>query len=147
MKSALVPAAMRIGALAELTGLTPRTIRYYESLGLLPEPERRGAHRSYGPDDAERVRRIELFKELGLSLDEVAEVLSAYGDESASAKRKVAAVLRGHLAETDRKLAALRKVRKEIAFRIDLCEAYAERDDQSSRRRGTGERSGRRPSP
>jgi MerR family copper efflux transcriptional regulator len=126
---------MRIGALAAQSGVTTRTIRYYESLGLLPAPARRGAHRAYSARDFERLRRIELLKELGLSLDEVGEVLTAYADESAAAKRQVAAVLRGHLEETERKLAALKKFRKELLFRIDLCEAYAERDDRTRRRR------------
>ncbi|MEO6712757.1 MAG: MerR family transcriptional regulator [Mycobacteriales bacterium] len=126
------PAAepMRIGVLADASGVTPRTIRYYESLGLLPEPDRRGAHRSYDASDIERLRRIEMMKELGLSLDEVAEVLAAYSDTSAAEKRKVAGVLRTHLEEVDRKIAGLRRLRKELAFRIDLCEGYAERDDR-----------------
>lgn len=128
-------AAIRIGALAERSGVTTRTIRYYESLGLLPEPARRGAHRSYGDADVGRLRRIELLKDLGLSLDEVAAVLGAYADEGAPAKRKVAEVLRGHLQDTDRRLLALKKFRKELRHRIDLCDAYAERDERSSRRR------------
>lgn len=126
---------MRIGALAEAGGVTPRTIRYYESLGLLPEPGRLGAHRSYGPADLERLRRLEMLKELGLSLDEIAEVLTAYAAESAAAKRKVADVLRRHLDETDRRLAALKKFRKELLLRIDLVEAYAERDERAPGRR------------
>jgi len=128
---------MRIGELAELAGTTTRTVRYYESLGLLPEPERRGAHRSYGTDDVARLRRIELLKSLGLSLDEVREVISAYADESPRAKRKVAEVLRRHLAETDSKIAALKAFRKELVLRIDLVEAHADNEERNRRRRRT----------
>jgi MerR family transcriptional regulator, copper efflux regulator len=124
---------MRIGELATRAGVTTRTVRYYESLGLLPEPGRRGAHRTYTDDDVKRLRRIEVLKGLGLSLDEVREVIEAYADESPRAKRKVAEVLRRQLAETDSKLAALKAFRKELLFRIDLVEAHA--DNEERRRR------------
>jgi MerR family copper efflux transcriptional regulator len=130
------PASMRIGALAELTGVTTRTIRYYESLGLLPEPERRGTQRYYSEDDVARLRRIELHKELGLSLDEIIEVAGAYAEDPTAAKRKVAEVLRRHLAETDRRLAGLKAFRKELLFRIDLVDAHIEKEERA-RRRGT----------
>ncbi|MEP7055318.1 MAG: MerR family transcriptional regulator [Actinomycetota bacterium] len=125
---------MRIGALAELTGVTTRTIRYYESLGLLPAPARRGAQRSYTQDDVARLRLIELHKELGLSLDEILEVAGAYSDTTA-AKRKVAEVLRRHLEETDRRLVALKNFRKELLFRIDLVDAHVEKDDRARGRK------------
>ncbi|HZG94716.1 MAG TPA: MerR family transcriptional regulator [Mycobacteriales bacterium] len=121
---------MRIGQLAERAGVTTRTVRYYESLGLLPVPAREGSHRTYGEPDIARLRRIELLKRLGLSLDEVGEVISAYAEESPRAKRRVADVLRRHLAETESKLAELKAFRKELLFRIDLVEAYAERDER-----------------
>lgn len=125
---------MRIGELAATAGVTPRTVRYYESLGLLPEPARRGAHRSYDATDVKRLRRIEVLKGLGLSLDEVREVIEAYADESPRAKRKVAEVLRRQLAETDSKLAALKAYRKELLFRIDLVEAHADNEERRRRR-------------
>jgi DNA-binding transcriptional MerR regulator len=118
---------MRIGELAERAGVTTRTVRYYEGLGLLPVPARSGTHRTYGESDVARLRRIELLKRLGLSLDEVREVISAYAEESPRAKRRVADVLRRHLAETESKLAELKAFRKELLYRIDLVEAYAER--------------------
>lgn len=73
-------APMRIGQVAELTGTTPRTIRYYEEIGLLPAaPEREpGAHRLYLPADVERLREVLRLKRLlGLSLDELRELAAA----------------------------------------------------------------------
>src|SRR3954463_880525 len=57
---------MRIGDVARETGTTPRTIRYYEEIGLLePSGERpSGAHREYGEADVERLREIPRFKDL-----------------------------------------------------------------------------------
>jgi MerR family transcriptional regulator, repressor of the yfmOP operon len=77
--SATAAGRLRIGELAELTGTTPRTIRYYEEIGLLPGGEReQGKHRSYSEDDVERVREIiRLRSLLGLSLDELSTLLEA----------------------------------------------------------------------
>ena len=70
---------LRIGEVAELTGTTPRTIRYYEEIGLLPGGGReQGKHRSYTGADVERVRDIlRLRSLLGLSLDELSSLLEA----------------------------------------------------------------------
>jgi MerR family transcriptional regulator, repressor of the yfmOP operon len=79
---------LRIGEVAQLTGTTPRTIRYYEELGLLaPASDREpGAHRIYDDADVERLQEVlRLRRVLGLSLDELKE-LSA--EESARAARK-----------------------------------------------------------
>jgi MerR family transcriptional regulator, repressor of the yfmOP operon len=65
---------MRIGEVAELTGTTPRTIRYYEELGLLGEEDARehGQHRLYDEDDVERITEVVRLKDLlGLSLDQL----------------------------------------------------------------------------
>ncbi|HVS84704.1 MAG TPA: MerR family transcriptional regulator, partial [Gaiellaceae bacterium] len=61
---------MRIGAVAERSGVTPRTIRYYEEIGLLPCGERRkGEHREYEETDVERVLELTRLRDLlGLSL-------------------------------------------------------------------------------
>ena len=80
--------SLRIGEVAQLTGTTPRTIRYYEELGLLaPASDREpGAHRVYEDADVEHLREVlRLRRVLGLSLDELRD-LSA--EESARAARK-----------------------------------------------------------
>jgi DNA-binding transcriptional MerR regulator len=77
--SATAASRLRIGEVAELTGTTPRTIRYYEEIGLLPGGEReQGKHRSYTEEDVDRVREIvKLRSLLGLSLDELSTLLEA----------------------------------------------------------------------
>jgi DNA-binding transcriptional MerR regulator len=72
--------ALRIGELAERAGTTPRTVRYYEEIGLLEPREDRGAgqHRTYTEADLERLQEVLRLKELlGLSLDELKEVVAA----------------------------------------------------------------------
>jgi DNA-binding transcriptional MerR regulator len=71
---------LRIGEVAKLTGTTPRTIRYYEEIGLLPAPSDRvpGAHRSYREEDVERLTELLRLKDLlGVSLEELKELVSA----------------------------------------------------------------------
>jgi DNA-binding transcriptional MerR regulator len=70
---------LRIGEVAELTGTTPRTIRYYEEIGLLPGSGReQGKHRSYTEADVERLREIVRLRSLlGLSLEELSRLLEA----------------------------------------------------------------------
>jgi DNA-binding transcriptional MerR regulator len=73
-------ARMRIGEVAELTGTTPRTIRYYEELGLLGSEAVReqGKHRSYSELDVERIREIVRLKDLlGLSLEQLSQLVEA----------------------------------------------------------------------
>ena len=72
--------SLRIGEVAELTGTTPRTIRYYEEIGLLPGASDReqGKHRCYTQADVEWIREIVRLRDLlGLSLDQLSRLLEA----------------------------------------------------------------------
>ena len=70
---------LRIGEAASRSGVTPRTIRYYEELGLLPRSEReQGKHRVYTEVDVERLRELTRLRDLlGLSLDELRSMIVA----------------------------------------------------------------------
>jgi len=71
---------LRIGEVAELLGTTPRTIRYYEEIGLLPGAHDRaqGKHRAYSQADVERLREIIRLRDLlGLPLEELSTLLEA----------------------------------------------------------------------
>jgi DNA-binding transcriptional MerR regulator len=71
---------LRIGEVAELTGTTPRTIRYYEEIGLLPPTAERelGKHRLYTQADVDRVKEIVRLRDLlGLSLEQLSQLLEA----------------------------------------------------------------------
>ncbi|HVC07268.1 MAG TPA: MerR family transcriptional regulator [Solirubrobacterales bacterium] len=71
---------LRIGDVAKLAGTTPRTIRYYEEIGLLPVPSGRepGAHRTYAEADVGRLTDLLRLKELlGVSLEELRELIEA----------------------------------------------------------------------
>jgi DNA-binding transcriptional MerR regulator len=81
---------LRIGDVAKLTGTTPRTIRYYEEIGLLPasSARERGAHRTYAEEDVERLADLLRLKDLlGLSLEELKQLVEAE-DARASLRRE-----------------------------------------------------------
>jgi DNA-binding transcriptional MerR regulator len=79
---------IRIGEVAERTGVTPRTIRYYEEIGLLADTERRkGEHRLYDETDVERLQELTRLRDLlNLSLDELKQLLEA--EEARAAIRR-----------------------------------------------------------
>jgi MerR family transcriptional regulator, repressor of the yfmOP operon len=121
------PSALRIGEVARRVGTTPRTIRYYEEIGLLPGEGGResGRHRLYGERDVERLREALRLKELlGVSLDELKLLLEAEEARAAlreewehagpemSRRREMLNESLGHL---DRQLALVRRRRDEIA--------------------------------
>ncbi|MGW0395176.1 MerR family transcriptional regulator [Streptomyces sp. NPDC003042] len=103
---------MRIGEIAALVGVTTRAIRHYHHIGLLPEPERRpNRYRAYTVRDAVLLARVRRLTELGLSLDEVRDVLADdAGRELADVLEELDADLarqEAELAERRRRLAAL----------------------------------------
>ncbi|SCD36113.1 DNA-binding transcriptional regulator, MerR family, partial [Streptomyces sp. SolWspMP-sol7th] len=68
---------MRIGELAAVAGVSTRAVRHYHRIGLLPEPARQpNGYREYGLRDAVELARVRRLTELGLSLDEVRDVLA-----------------------------------------------------------------------
>jgi MerR family transcriptional regulator, redox-sensitive transcriptional activator SoxR len=80
--------ALLIGELAERAGLAPSAIRYYESIGLLPEPYRVSGQRRYGDDTLKRLEFIAAAQRAGFTLREITELSEGF-DVSALAKRKL----------------------------------------------------------
>lgn len=106
--------AMTISELAGRLRLNPRTLRYYERIGLLPEPERTGAgYRLYGPADEERLRFIKAAQRVGLTLGEVRETL-AFRERGEPPCCYIAERLDERLDEIDRRLRELRAAKHEL---------------------------------
>ena len=82
---------MSIGELARRAGMRPSAIRYYESIGLLPEPDRVAGRRRYAPDALQRLSVIAAAQRSGLSLDEIGQLLSASGGAVSQRLRSIAA--------------------------------------------------------
>ena len=112
---------MRIGELAQIAGVTPRTIRYYENLGLLSPNEREGkGFRYYSQTELAKLQKIDCLKSLGLTLEEITTVIDLYFEDATGirGKQKVLEILQFHLQETDEKLAALGDFRSDLEANI-----------------------------
>lgn len=105
---------MRIGELAGQAGVNPKTVRYYESIGLLPTAERTSAgYRIYGDDDVERVGFIKAAQRLRMRLDEIAEV-TALREADQRPCGCVRGVLLEHVADIDDRVAELQRLRGQL---------------------------------
>ncbi len=118
---------MRIGELAKQGKVTPRTVRYYESLGLIPPGERENsAQHRYPEQTVARLHKIDQLKALGLSLDEIGKVINLYFNDPTGkkAKIKVLETLRRHLRETETQLSSLTQFRSELLGHIKRFESW-----------------------
>ena len=105
---------MRIGELADLLAVTTKSIRFYESIGLMPEPVRTpSGYRDYAGEDAERLTFIKTAQRLGLSLDEIGEII-AFRDRGQQPCSYVAGVLRRQVADLDRRIGEMQALRDEL---------------------------------
>ena len=105
---------MKIGELARGTGTTPKTIRFYEQQGVLPDPPRSASgYRAYGPDDVERLEFIRRAKRLGLSLEEIKGVLQL-NDRHEPTCVHVRALLDEKIGRLEQVVRDLREFRREL---------------------------------
>jgi DNA-binding transcriptional MerR regulator len=117
---------LKIGAVARRAGVSPDAIRYYERLGLV-EPARRsdGGYRLFRPAVHERLTFIRKAQALGLSLEEVREVLEI-SDSGAAPCRQVREALAQRLEEVDRRLGDLRALRRTLVSALRRAESRVE---------------------
>lgn len=116
-------AGLSIGELAERTGCTAESIRYYEREGVVPRPARAGSgrYRRYGAADVERIAFLRRARDLGFSLAEVRELLAFNDGDPAHSCHDVDQMARAHLAQVDAKIAQLTALRGALAGVIDQC--------------------------
>jgi Cu(I)-responsive transcriptional regulator len=113
--------AMMIGQAAQRSGVPPKTIRYYESVGLV-SPAARGEnnYRGYGDKEVEILRFINRARGLGFSLKEVEKLLELYRDRSRPSREVKHLALR-HIDDLDRKIAELKTIKKAILHLVEKC--------------------------
>jgi DNA-binding transcriptional MerR regulator len=89
---------MQIGEASSASGVSAKMIRHYESIGLIPAPDRRDSnYRDYGADDVHRLGFVRRARDLGFSIDEIRDLLRLWADRRRSS-RDVKALALGHLA-------------------------------------------------
>lgn len=105
---------MRVGQLAGRLDLNAQTVRYYERIGLLPEPKRTEAgYRLYGEEDERRLRFIKNARNVGLSLGEVKEVLALHERGEAPCEYVTETIAR-RAEEVERQVAELTEFKGEL---------------------------------
>ena len=109
--------ALRVGQVAEATGLTVRTLRHYDEIGLLVPSDRSAAgYRLYSDGDLERLYRILALRGMGFPLGEIATVMAREGEDPRPAVRR-------HIERIDEQLRVARQLRDRLARILDLLDA------------------------
>lgn len=111
---------MNIGEVAKRAGLPPKTIRYYEEIGLIDPMRSANGYRAFRENDLHKLAFIGRARALGFSIEDCRTLLALYGDdsrESAQVKR----VAEQHLAQIDNKIAQLQSMRGTLAHLVKAC--------------------------
>ena len=113
--------AMTIGQAAQRSGVPPKTIRYYESVGLI-KPAARGEnkYRNYSDREIEILRFINRARGLGFSLKEVERLLELYRDRTRPSREVKRLALR-HIDDLDQKITHLKAIRRALLHLAEKC--------------------------
>lgn len=113
---------MNIGQASAASGVSAKMIRYYESIGLVPEADRRASgYRDYGSDDVHRLRFIRRSRDLGFSLEQIRDLLRLWSDRGRS-NAEVKAIALEHVAELDARIAHLREMTDVLRGLAQACD-------------------------
>jgi len=115
---------MNIGTAARQSGLPPKTIRYYEDIGLLMADRAANGYRDYSTEDVHRLRFVQRSRSLGFSVAECRQLLSLYTDRD-RASADVKAIATEKLGEIDRKIAELTGLREMLGHLVATCHGDA----------------------
>ena len=111
---------MNIGEVAERSGIPPKTIRYYEDIGLV-QPQRSGnGYRAFRETDLHKLAFLGRARALGFSIEDCRTLLSLYEDESRESAQ-VKAIAEEHLTAIDEKIAQLQGMRATLSHLVDAC--------------------------
>lgn len=117
----MVQSELRIGELATRTGVSIDTVRFYERKRLLPRaPRTGGGFRLFGAETIERIRFIKQARDIGLSLDEIGQLLQTGG--GANECRSVRDLLSAKLAELEERIKMMRDFRGTLVNHLAACE-------------------------
>ena len=112
---------LTIGSLGKKTGTKVQTIRYYEQIGLMPEPGRTtGGQRRYGDADLDRLSFIRHARQLGFTLQAIRELL-ALSDQPDRPCHEADVIARRQLREVEQRLARLEALRTELKRMVHEC--------------------------
>lgn len=111
---------MNIGDVADRSGLPPKTIRYYEDIGLINPARSANGYRSFSENDLHKLAFLGRARALGFSIEDCRVLLGLYEDDHRESAQ-VKAIAEEHLSAIDAKLGQLREMRRTLAALIDSC--------------------------
>lgn len=116
-----VPWPVPIGTAARLSGISPKMLRYYESLGLLGRVQRSGSnYRQYSLADVHTLRFIRRSRDLGFGLEAITELLGLWQNRRRSSA-SVKQVAQHHLQELDRRIEQLQAMQRSLQALLCAC--------------------------
>jgi Cu(I)-responsive transcriptional regulator len=111
---------MNIGTAAGRSGLPPKTIRYYEGIGLIRAGRAENGYRDYSDVDVHKLRFLQRARGLGFSIEECRQLLALYEDK-ARASADVKAIALSKITEVDRKMAELQVLKRTLTHLAEHC--------------------------
>ena len=112
---------MNIGSAAKQSGMSAKTIRYYEDIGLIEPAQRRDSgYRDYSEDDVHLLQFLHRARSLGFSVKQCRELLSLYKDRN-RASGDVKAIALGHVREITDKINELQAMKDTLETLVDKC--------------------------
>ena len=118
---------MNIAGVSALSGLPPKTIRYYEDIGLIRPQRNANGYREFAETDAHKLAFLARARSLGFTIEDCRALLSLYEDRN-RASASVKTIAQQHLDRIDSKLAELAAMRKTLAHLVDHCRGDARPD-------------------
>ncbi len=111
---------MNIGDVAQLSGLPPKTIRYYEDIGLVRPARDANGYRAFATADMHKLAFLARARALGFTIEDCRALLSLYEDEG-RASADVKRIAEQHLARIEEKIAALEAMRDTLSTLVESC--------------------------
>ncbi|MFO1107285.1 MAG: Cu(I)-responsive transcriptional regulator [Amaricoccus sp.] len=112
---------MTIGEVAAASGVSAKMVRYYESIGLIPAPERSGnGYRVYGPRDVHVLSFIRRARKLGFSVAQIARLVGLWQDKD-RASAEVKAIASAHITELEERIAELQAMARTLGELSRAC--------------------------
>lgn len=111
---------MNIGEASRRSGLPPKTIRYYEEVGLLRPARAQNGYRDYRDRDVHLLRFLQRSRSLGFSIEEARKLLALYADDNRHSE-DVRSMASGRIAEIDRKIAELQSLKRSLVLLAEQC--------------------------
>lgn len=111
---------MNIGEVAERSGLPPKTIRYYEDIGLVRPLRNDNGYRAFRETDLHKLAFLGRSRALGFSIEDCRALLDLYEDEGRESAQ-VKEIAKDHLRQIDQKITQLQSMRSTLSHLVDAC--------------------------